>query len=151
MLTWLKNLFGGTESKQKDYPDVVYSEPIKADTPNPGETRSPQSESHYISVTEVKEKMERGDPFKLLDIRELHEVDTASIPGALHIPMGEIHARYQELGEDPNQEIVVFCHHGGRSEMVMHQLWGLGYQNTKNMVGGIDAWSLDVDPKVPRY
>jgi adenylyltransferase/sulfurtransferase len=151
MLKWIRAWFGGREQTATAPGNVVHSEPIKTTTSVAGDIKSPQPETHYITAAEVKEKMERGDSFKLVDVREPQEVAIAAIPGAVHIPMGDIHARYQELGENQNQEIIVFCHHGTRSEMVMHQLWGLGYQNTKNLVGGIDAWSLDVDPKVARY
>lgn len=104
-----------------------------------------------LSPQEVKQKLDAGAPLVLLDVRELQELEICSLPNALHIPMGEIYDRYKEISEDPNAEIVVICHHGSRSHQVMHQLWGLGYQNAKNLAGGIHAWSLDVDPSVPRY
>lgn len=135
--------------------DWLFGSPKKT-TPSldaePEPDYEPQSyESSDISPTEVKQKLEQNTPLILLDVREPQEVEICSIDGALHIPMGDVHERYKEIAEDPNAEIVVFCHHGGRSMQVMHQLWGLGYQNCKNMSGGIHAWSLDVDPSVPRY
>lgn len=146
MFQWLSKLFGSsaadTGGKAQPQNHAPSSQP---------ESAAAQPDSHYITAAEVKHKLDQGEPFILLDVREPQEWEIASISGAKHIPMGDIHERYKDLGEDPNQEIVVYCHHGMRSEMVMHQLWGLGFQNTKNMVGGIDAWSLDVDPKVQRY
>lgn len=149
MLKWLSNLFGGSESPQAKAQEAGVS--AQVNKPQTSGGSMPSQQSHYVSATELKKKLDSGEKFILLDVREQHEFDHARIPGSIHIPMGEIHARYKELGDDPNAEVIVHCHHGGRSEVVMHQLWGLGYQNAKNMVGGIDAWSLDVDPKVPRY
>ncbi|MFB3787249.1 MAG: rhodanese-like domain-containing protein [bacterium] len=136
MLNWLKQLFGSSK-------------------PSPPPARPaafvPQYDSHEVSPQEVKKKLDDGAPIILLDVREERELRIAAIPRALHIPMGEIHARYKEISDDPAAEVIVFCHHGARSEVVMHQLWGLGYQNAKVMPGGIDAWSVEIDPKIPRY
>ncbi|MBI1389803.1 MAG: hypothetical protein GC154_15295 [bacterium] len=108
-------------------------------------------DSPELSPAEVKQMLDAGEPLILVDVREPQELEICSIEGALHIPMGQIHSRYKEISSDPNANVVVFCHHGGRSMQVMHQLWGLGYQNAKNMSGGIHAWSLDVDPGIQRY
>ena len=77
------------------------------------------------------------------------ELDIASIDGALHIPMGEIPGRINEIPRD--RDVIVFCHSGVRSVSVTHYLQGEGYTRVHNMLGGIDAWSLQVDPTVPRY
>ncbi|MDP8244823.1 MAG: rhodanese-like domain-containing protein [Candidatus Hinthialibacter antarcticus] len=115
----------------------------------------PEAQQEYsspeISPPEVKQKLDAGESVILLDVRQPEELDICRIEGAMHIPMMDVHERYKEISDEPNAEIIVFCHHGSRSMQVMHQLWGLGYQNAKNMSGGIHAWSLDVDPKVPRY
>ena len=137
MLETLKNLFGKKPAPQT---------PVKPIPAPPEPIQSPR-----LLPTEVKAKLDRGEPLVLVDVREPEEVEIASIHGALHIPMGEIYHRYKEIAGDPNTEIIVFCHHGGRSERVMNQLWGLGYPNVKNMSGGIDRWSAEVDPSVPRY
>jgi rhodanese-related sulfurtransferase len=84
-----------------------------------------------------------------LDVREPAEHAAASIGGAVLIPMREIPGRLGEL--DRNKEIVVFCHHGSRSAMVVEFLRKQGFGRAINMSGGIDAWSLGVDPSVPRY
>ncbi len=85
----------------------------------------------------------------LLDVRQPEEVKVASIEGALCIPMNDVPWRMDELDKDA--EIVVFCHRGGRSQQVAQLLSIRGFQNVKNLAGGIDAWSVTIDPAVPRY
>ncbi len=85
----------------------------------------------------------------LLDCREHAELRLAKIDGATHIPMDEIPRRLAEL--DPSREWIVFCHHGGRSLAVSQFLLKQGFPRVSNLSGGIDAWSLEVDPAVPRY
>jgi rhodanese-related sulfurtransferase len=93
--------------------------------------------------------LERGQQPLLLDVREAWEYAHAHLPGSVHIPMGEIPARHGELpAEGP---IVVLCHHGVRSLQVAHFLEQRGFAGVYNLRGGIDAWSLEVDPDVPRY
>jgi len=82
-------------------------------------------------------------------VREPFEHAAASIAGAVLIPMREVPGRLAELDRD--REIVVFCHHGSRSAMVVQFLRAQGFEKAVNMAGGIDAWSIEVDPKVPRY
>jgi rhodanese-related sulfurtransferase len=85
----------------------------------------------------------------LLDVREPWERELAVIEPSLHIPMDEIMERSSELPKD--REIVVYCHSGTRSAMVAGYLEHNGFPAVANLGGGIDAWSLVVDPKVPRY
>jgi rhodanese-related sulfurtransferase len=88
-------------------------------------------------------------PF-LLDVREPWEAQTASIPGATLIPMGDIPSRaHTEL--DPDQPIIVFCHHGMRSLSVTMWLRREGFEHAQSLAGGIDEWSRKIDPSVPRY
>jgi rhodanese-related sulfurtransferase len=84
----------------------------------------------------------------LLDVREAWEVQTASLAGIKHIPMQEIPGRIAELGSD--REIVAICHHGGRSMQVALFLERQGLK-VHNLSGGMEAWSREVDPSVPRY
>jgi rhodanese-related sulfurtransferase len=99
---------------------------------------------------EVKQKLDRGEPFLLLDVREIWEYEAARIEGSSLMPMGEIPMRaHQEL--DPDQHIVVICHHGVRSANVANWLRQQGFENAQSMSGGIDLWSRSVDPKVPLY
>lgn len=101
-----------------------------------------------ISVEELKAKIESKDPFVLLDVREQEEYDTARIDGSVLIPMGTIPQRCAELPKD--KEIVVHCHHGGRSARVAGFLIQNGYKAV-NLAGGINAWSERIDPAVPTY
>jgi rhodanese-related sulfurtransferase len=85
----------------------------------------------------------------LLDVREPWEFTTAQIAGSTSIPMQQIPARSEELDDDA--EIVCICHHGMRSAQVAMFLESRGYTKLHNLQGGIDAWSREVDPSVPRY
>jgi rhodanese-related sulfurtransferase len=87
----------------------------------------------------------------LLDVREPAEVAAASIDGAVHLPMGEIKSRLSELEAYADEPIVVVCHHGARSMQVTHFLRQQGFDSVHSMAGGIDLWSRDIDPDVPRY
>ena len=95
----------------------------------------------------------RATPLVVLDVREPWEVALAAIdlPGAATrlIPMREVPARLAEL--DPAQPVVCICHHGARSAQVVAFLERAGFASAYNLAGGIDAWSRDVDPGVPRY
>lgn len=105
---------------------------------------------YEITAEEVKGKMEAGDPFVLLDVREPFEFETARIAGAKLMPMGEVPSRaHQEL--DPEDHIVVMCHHGVRSMNATVWLRQQGFEKAQSMHGGIDAWSRRVDETVPKY
>jgi rhodanese-related sulfurtransferase len=104
-----------------------------------------------IDVRAVKQMLDQGQKFVLLDCREANEVATARIAGSLHIPMREIPARLSELDAHKAGRVVVHCHHGGRSLRVTHFLRQQGFEQVQNMAGGIDAWSLEIDPTVRRY
>lgn len=103
-----------------------------------------------MSPSEVSDRLTTGrDGWVLLDCRELVELSLARIDGAVHIPMGEIPDRLAEL--DATRETVVFCHHGIRSAQVAAFLREQGFACVRNMAGGIDAWSTQVDSSTPRY
>jgi rhodanese-related sulfurtransferase len=105
---------------------------------------------YEITPEEVKGKLEAGESFTLLDVREPWEFETARITGAKLIPMGDVPARaHQEL--DPEEHLVVLCHHGVRSMNVTAWLRQQGFEKAQSMRGGIDAWSSLVDTNVPRY
>ncbi|MDX1946088.1 MAG: rhodanese-like domain-containing protein [Pirellulaceae bacterium] len=104
-----------------------------------------------IDVLSVKQMLDSGEKFILLDVREPGEVATAEIVGSTRIPMREVPARLAELDGARQGRIVVHCHHGGRSLRVTQYLRQQGFGQAQNMAGGIDAWSLQVDAKVPRY
>lgn len=87
----------------------------------------------------------------LIDVREPREWAFARLPGATHIPLGRL-AGAVERGEIAHDaDIVVYCHHGSRSDMAARMLLAAGYPRVRNLIGGIDRWSLEVDPTIPRY
>ena len=102
-----------------------------------------------IDVTELKAKMDRGDQFVLIDVREPHEYKIANIPGSRLIPLGEFPKHVQEL--DPEADIVIHCKSGMRSAKACGILRQAGFPHVRNVVGGILAWSDRVDPSVPKY
>ncbi|HEV8538807.1 MAG TPA: MBL fold metallo-hydrolase [Bacteroidota bacterium] len=101
-----------------------------------------------ITVEHLKQKLDNGEKPFVLDVREPSEYAKANIGGKL-IPLGEIPKRIGEL--DKQAEIVVHCHHGGRSQRAVEFLYEQGFKNVKNLVGGIDAWSVKIDANVKRY
>ncbi len=92
--------------------------------------------------------MDAGEKFLLIDVREPFEHEIARIDGAKLIPLHEIAQRANELA---NEEIVVHCHSGMRSAQAVELLRKAGLTNVSNLEGGIDAWSEEIDPTVPRY
>ena len=101
-----------------------------------------------IDVSKLKSMKENNEKFILLDVREKNEIDFANISHHVHISIGEIPNRYNEI--DKNEKIIVMCHSGVRSANVCQYLEPLGY-NVYNLIGGIDAWSKLIDPSVPIY
>jgi adenylyltransferase/sulfurtransferase len=102
-----------------------------------------------IEVKEVKAKLDRGDDFVLIDVREPHEYQIANIPKAKLIPLGQVAQRLGEL--DPKADIVIHCKSGMRSAKACGILRQAGFERVRNMKGGILAWSDQVDPSVPKY
>ena len=87
---------------------------------------------------------------RLIDVREPWEFAAAAIAGSVLMPMGDVAARaHQEL--DPDERLVILCHHGQRSLNVAVWLRNQGFEQAQSLRGGIDAWSAQVDPKVARY
>ena len=105
---------------------------------------------YEITPEDVKAKLDAGEQFTLLDVREPWEFEVSHITGAKQMPMGDVPSRaHQEL--DPDEPIVVVCHHGVRSLNVTNWLRQQGFENAQSMRGGIDALSRQVDGKVPTY
>jgi rhodanese-related sulfurtransferase len=105
---------------------------------------------YEITPEEVKAKLDQRERFTLLDVREPWEFETAHMNGAKLMPMGDVPARaHQEL--DPDDHIVVICHHGVRSMNVTAWLRLQGFEKAQSMRGGIDAWSRRMDGTVPVY
>jgi rhodanese-related sulfurtransferase len=105
---------------------------------------------YEITPEEVKGKLDKGESFTLLDVREPWEFDVARIVDAKLMPMGDVPSRaHQEL--DPDDEIVVVCHRGIRSMNVTVWFRQQGFEKAQSMRGGMDAWSRRVDGKIPTY
>ena len=102
-----------------------------------------------MSPLELKRRMDAGEAFALIDVREPFEYEIARINGAKLIPLGEITERLDELNGD--QPIVVHCHSGKRSAQAVQLLQASGFSKVYNLEGGIDAWSDQIDPNVPKY
>src|SRR5213592_944827 len=102
-----------------------------------------------MSEHELKQKMDAHEPFELIDVREPFEYEIARIDGAKLIPLGEIADRLNELQHE--RPIVVHCHSGRRSAEAVRLLQQRGFSNVYNLEGGIDAWSEQIDPTVPKY
>jgi adenylyltransferase/sulfurtransferase len=104
-----------------------------------------------LSADAVRRRGAPGRDFLLLDVREPDEHAKASIEGARLLPLGELPARCAELEAWRERPVVVHCHHGGRSLKAARWLREHGFRDVANLTGGIEAWSLTVDPSVPRY
>jgi len=104
-----------------------------------------------ITVAQLRQWLDTGEPVVLLDVREPWELQMANLEplGALHIPLAQLPRRMNEV--DANADIVVFCHHGGRSARAAQFLAANGYARVHNLEGGIDGWSREIDPAVPTY
>ena len=109
-----------------------------------------QDPINQISVEELKRKLDAKESFRLIDVREESEYEIAHIEGAVLLPLSELSRKgIQEL--KPDEELVLHCHHGGRSQRACEFLKTEGFKSVSNLAGGIDAWSQKIDPKVPRY
>lgn len=104
----------------------------------------------HLSTAEVKARLDAGESFRLIDVREPHEFDVARIEGAELLPLSQAQQWIPTLR--PDEDLVFFCHSGFRSQQVAGYLTDqLGFTRAANMLGGIDDWSLRVDPSVARY
>ena len=102
-----------------------------------------------LTPTELAERLRRGDDLDLLDVREPYEHAIARLENARLMPLGTVVSAAGSL--DAGREIVVYCHHGVRSQRAVDLLRERGFGRVRNLAGGIDRWSRDVDPSVPRY
>jgi adenylyltransferase/sulfurtransferase len=115
--------------------------------PDPARSVTPEQLAKLLAGPETAGIHET--PPVLLDVRERAEASFASLPGSVLIPLGELPDRLDELDRDAS--IVVFCHHGVRSARALEQLEKGGFARARHLTGGLDAWSVKVDPAVPRY
>jgi sulfur-carrier protein adenylyltransferase/sulfurtransferase len=104
-----------------------------------------------VPASEVHARRTRGERMLLLDVRTPEEAARARIEGSVLIPLAELEARLPELAGWRGMPVVALCHHGGRSARACELLRQAGFSDISNLQGGIDAWSLTVDPAVPRY
>ncbi len=110
-----------------------------------------------VSAVELKGRLDRGDRLAVLDVREEDERMYASIPFPecvidLHVPLGEVARRFEEIDlSTQGRPLIVYCHHGQRSMVVASWLVRRGIGEVINLDGGIDAWSKRVDRSIPRY
>jgi rhodanese-related sulfurtransferase len=106
-----------------------------------------------ITVEELSQRMKSGDNIQLLDVREPGELRLASLNDFVNLPLSEFDQWSSEilLRFDPHAETLVMCHHGMRSAQMCQWLISQGFTNVKNITGGIDAYSIIVDPSIPQY
>ncbi len=105
-----------------------------------------------ITPAELKQRIDAGEKLALIDVREPTEFQQARMEGAELIPMRTVPAHLQKIeGYSDEGDVVVICHHGVRSLQVADWLRQNGVPNAQSMTGGIDRWSIEIDPGVPRY
>ena len=102
-----------------------------------------------IKPAEVKARMDRGEKLVLIDVREPWEHQLCSIQGATLVPLGSLAASLQSLPDV--DEVICYCHHGMRSLDAAAWLRFQGIERAKSLEGGIERWSVEIDPSVPRY
>jgi adenylyltransferase/sulfurtransferase len=123
--------------------------PEPAPVNNPTNATNVTNTSTEISAVELKQRIDRGDALKIVDVREPNEYQINRIPGSVLIPLGDVPKRYNEL--DPNGQIVVHCKTGGRSAKAADFLRSVGFKNVLNLKGGVLDWVDKVDPTQPKY
>jgi rhodanese-related sulfurtransferase len=106
-------------------------------------------ENLEVTAAQLKARMDRQDKLLLVDVREQWEYDVCRISGAKLIPMSTIPANLQAL--DGDRDVICYCHHGQRSLDVAAWLRAQGVESAQSLAGGIDRWSMEIDPSVPRY
>jgi rhodanese-related sulfurtransferase len=102
-----------------------------------------------ISVQELKRLRDEGSPGAIVDVREVWEHEICRIPGSVLMPLSNFAKHVADL--DPAQPLYLYCHHGARSLQAAMWLRSTGFAQAASVKGGIDAWSLEIDPAVPRY
>lgn len=104
-----------------------------------------------ITGADLKARLARGEAVYLVDVREPWEHQTAALPGGVLVPLGQLSGRIAEVRPPDGALVVTYCHHGMRSLQAASVLERAGFEGVCSLAGGIDAWSVDVDPAVPRY
>jgi rhodanese-related sulfurtransferase len=104
-----------------------------------------------MTCQELESLLANKTSFTLIDCRQPWEHKLASIQHATLIPLGEFASYFEDIEVEPTLRVVVYCHHGVRSLQAAHYLRQLGFASAQSLAGGIDAWSMEIDPEVPRY
>ena len=104
-----------------------------------------------IDIAAVKNRLDSGDEFAFVDCREEDEYQIAKIEGTVLVPLSQLQAKAQVLEEMRDRDIIIHCHHGGRSLQLAQMLRANGFEKAQSMAGGIDQWSQEIDPEIPRY
>lgn len=105
-----------------------------------------------LSVYEAQKRIAaRGAGLRVIDVRDPDEFQLCRLPGADLISLGELPATAAQRLPDKEAELLVYCHHGMRSLQAVNHLRSLGYAKAQSMAGGIEQWSLEIDPATPRY
>jgi adenylyltransferase/sulfurtransferase len=104
-----------------------------------------------IDVRQLADRLGAGEALYLLDVRQSWEHALASLPDSTLIPLNQLIARAGEISCPPSVPIIVYCHHGIRSMTAARVLEQRGFPEVYSLAGGIDAWSIEIDPTVPRY
>lgn len=105
--------------------------------------------SNKMTVTELDQKIKASQRPYMLDVREPFERDICKLPDDINIPLKDLEKRFSELKKD--QEIVIYCRSGGRSQQACNFLEQQGFTNVTNLTGGVLAWSDYIDPTMPKY
>ena len=104
-----------------------------------------------MTPSELAAKLRAPQPPRLLDVREPEEHAFVALPDSTLIPLGELHAHLDDLESWKDDEVVVYCHHGIRSAQAVAMLRAAGFANVHNLAGGIEGWTSEMDPSLPRY
>jgi rhodanese-related sulfurtransferase len=104
-----------------------------------------------LTPTELAGRLQTNSSPHLLDVREVDEHQFVSLPNSKLIPLRELPNRVNEIESWKDEEVVVYCHHGIRSQHAIGWLRQQGFRKLRNLTGGIDQWTSEVDPSLPRY
>jgi adenylyltransferase/sulfurtransferase len=110
-----------------------------------------ETQATEITPKELKKRLDAGQEIAILDVREPHELLICKLEKIVHIPMGQLPVRVNELDHLKNKQVVVHCRSGGRSARCADFLRTQGFTNVLNLDGGILGWSDEVDPNIQKY